>query len=586
MDFVEEIANVWPKGGLFAFSGVDGETCHAEPFVAAGTEDGIGWRFWLEPKLTLLANVGRTRLTHRRSPTDFCLSDCWHCSTLVNECEGCVEGAFVDRASMAVRIAFDELPEGVFPELAGEGAGRQEEDITLFEGEGWWVAVCARPPAPDRKFGIAISFQSEREAIERARGACAAGLDEVMKARLAFYESVPVAPSLSGNNRRAYYKAVSVHKVNIESAQGDIPCRWTTPDRMPHRHMWLWDTAFHSLGLYHVDPELGEEALRALFAKQRDDGKLLLAAQPGPAEKEEQNTQPPIVAWALCRQFERSMHADLLNELYPDVVRYVEWFEANRRNDTGLYGWEIRQDDHAVNGARGGESGMDNSPRFDDLSAITAVDLSSYLAAEYHALEKMARYLDRYAEAGEWHRRRTRIAEEVNELLWDDEDRFYYDLDENGAFVPIKTTAGLMPLLGEIPDRDRAEALRVHLMNPHEFWAPFPAPSVSQDEASFSNDMWRGPTWANVNALLYDGLMAYGFLQEARQLAHRTISEITRHYVMHGCFYEYYDSTGKLPPSELPRKGAPGEKGGVGFGVVADLQWTAAAFVHLAHELG
>ena len=80
-------------------------------------------------------------------------------------------------------------------------------------------------------------------------------------------------------------------------------------------------------------------------------------------------------------------------------------------------------------------------------------------------------------------------SDRVNELLWDDEDRFYYDLDEYGEFVPVKTTAGFMPLLGQIPDRDRAESLRMHLMNPNEFWAPFPVPSVSQDELSFSDDM-------------------------------------------------------------------------------------------------
>jgi len=125
----------------------------------------------------------------------------------------------------------------------------------------------------------------------------------------------------------------------------------------------------------------------------------------------------------------------------------------------------------------------------------------------------------------------------------------------------------------------------MHLMNPNESWAPFPVPSVSQDEASFSDDMWRGPTWANVNLLIYYGLMAYGFFQEARQMARATLTEITRCYLQYGCFYEYYDSMAATPPADLPRKGAPGDKGGVGFGVVADLHWTAATFVHLAHEL-
>jgi neutral trehalase len=96
--------------------------------------------------------------------------------------------------------------------------------------------------------------------------------------------------------------------------------------------------------------------------------------------------------------------------------------------------------------------------------------------------------------------------------------------------------------------------------------------------------MWRGPAWPNVNVLIYYGLMSYGFFQEARELARATIREITRCYMRHGCFYECYDSSAATEPADLPRKGAPGERGGAGFGVVGDLHWTAAAFVHFVHE--
>ena len=268
------------------------------------------------------------------------------------------------------------------------------------------------------------------------------------------------------------------------------------------------------------------------------------------------------------------------------MVRYLEWFERNRKNENGLYGWRVRVDADPIRGARGGESGMDNSPRFDRITRMTAVDLSSYMASEYHCLAKIAHCLGKDGDVAEWRHRRNAIAGRVNELLWDDEDQFYYDLNEFGEFVAVKTTAGLMPLLGEIPDRDRAEALRMHIMNPKEFWSPAPLASVSMDEPDFSRDMWRGPMWPNVNLLLYYGLMAYGFFQEARELGRATLREIVNWYTRTGCFYEYYDSMGTLAPAELPRKGGVGEQGGVGFGVVADLHWTAAVYVHLTHEFG
>ena len=594
---MQELANVWPEGGLFAFSGVDGETCHAEPFVAAGATDGIGWRFWLTPRVEFHACAGAQRLVSRRAPQDHCLSDCWHCTVCLgpdSEDTGLVEGAFVDRASMTVSISLPASAEGVFPDLVAEGGESVEEDIALWTGEGWgvsskpphwWLALCRGAPSSRRRFGLAISYRDGAEAAARARKACAADLKDTMRARMRFYEAATLPESLSDNQRRAFYKAVSVQKVNIESAQLDMPCRWTTPDRMPHRHMWLWDSAFHSLGLQYHSMDLAEDAIRALFAKQRPDGKLSLAAEPGQPPRDDEDTQPPIVAWAVCHQNERVTRPDFISEVYPKLVRYVEWFEKNRKNDNGLYGWRVRQTEDPIRAARGGESGMDNSPRFDNVASMIAVDLSSYMVFEYYSLEKLAKCLEKGDDAAEWRGRRQRIAESVNELLWDHGARFYYDLDEHGAFIQVKTTAGFMPLVGQVAGRDRAEALRQHLMNPQEFWSPFPVASVSQDEPSYSNDLWRGPAWPNVNVLIYYGLMSYGFFQEARELARATIREITRRYMRRGCFYECYDSMAALDPADLPRKGAPGEEGGVGFGVVADLHWTAAAFVHFVHEM-
>jgi len=577
---------------LFAFSGVDGETCHAEPFVAAGTKGGIGWDFWLEPRVVVHANVGVVRLVSGAFPEDFCFSDCWSCTIGINEMMGHVRGALVDRASMVVHIAFDELPEGVFPELTIRNQEPFEKLVDVVCGRGWWFAIHRTPPAFDRRFGIAVSYASEAEAIERARRATEADLDTVMAARLAFYATHKAPSTLAGANCQTYYKAVSVMKVNVESAQLDIPCRWSTPDRMPHRHMWLWDSAFAALGLQYLRHDLAEDTLRALAAKQHDDGRFPLAAPPeapsrrGAADRAltSGESQPPIVAWAVTQIAMHAPNDAFIEEMYPSLVRYLEWFERNRRKDSGLYGWAVRVDNDAIRGARGGESGMDNSPRFDNIDALTAVDLSSYMANEYGCLAAMARRLGREEEAREWQERRERIEEGVNGLLWDDGDQFYYDLAEDGSFIPVKTVAGFMPLFGRIASRDHAEALRIHLTHTGEFWTPLPIPSVSIDEPAFSKDMWRGPTWVNVNLLVYYGLTAYGFVHEARDLARNTMGEIVRHYLSTGCLFEYYDPMSRVAPPELPRKGAPGKEGGTGFGVVEDLGWTAAVYIGLAHE--
>ncbi len=89
----------------------------------------------------------------------------------------------------------------------------------------------------------------------------------------------------------------------------------------------------------------------------------------------------------------------------------------------------------------------------------------------------------------------------------------------------------------------------------------------------------------STNLLIYYGLDNYGFLEEARAVARESISEITRWYMRLGCLYECYDALSQRAPRDLPRKGGVGAEGGLGFGVVEDLHWAAAAFVHFAHAV-
>lgn len=58
----------------------------------------------------------------------------------------------------------------------------------------------------------------------------------------------------------------------VYSPEGRIHHRWTTPDRWPHRQMWLWDSAFHAIDWWHIDLALAQEAILAAFDMQAPDG--------------------------------------------------------------------------------------------------------------------------------------------------------------------------------------------------------------------------------------------------------------------------------------------------------------------------
>ena len=583
---MQEWANVWSLGGIFAFSGVDGETNSDEPFVASGLHDGIGWRFNLDPQVKLQATLGQEVLAPRNRTDDMCFPDCWRCAVAGGGVDGHVYGAYLNRSAMAVVFEFDDLPEEIYPVLASSPAGCVRNGLLVIEGKGWWLAVC--PESPDRvmQVGVAISYGSEAEAVERARAARVVDVPAAIRRRMQYYEQIEPPESVMSDRRRAFFKAAGVQKANVESGQLNIACRWTTSSRMPHGKMWVWNSAFHALGLMHVHPDIAMEAIQALFASQREDGELPSSMRPGPLQEGTVQSQPPILSWAVWHLYDHIRDEGLLAELYYPLVRYVQWFEANRANANGLYGWDIRSQDHPVAGARGAESGMDNSPRFDRVERMTAADLSAYMAAEYGALERIAGALGKMGDRERWCAMRSRIGERINELLWDDEDRFYYDLNERDEFIPVMTPAGLIPMLAKVPNRDQAESLRLHIVDEHKLWSPFPIASVAQDEESYSDDMYRGPAWPNLNLLVYHGLVAYGFYEEAARLAHRTLDEIAVWYRRTGCLYECYDARANVVPTDLPRKGGVGEAGATGFGVIADLHWTAAVYIHFANLVG
>lgn len=290
-------------------------------------------------------------------------------------------------------------------------------------------------------------------------------------------------------------------------------------------------------------------------------------------------TQPPILAWATWKAYETSHNKKFLEEMYPGLCRYVQWDKANRDSDNdGLVEWEM--ENNCVR-CKCGESGMDNSPRFDAGVRMNAIDFNSFLVREGEALARIARETGKDEEAVLWEQWREKLIIKINERLWCPREKTYYDRYVGSDLVRIKTEAMFLPLFAGVPDKVQAKALVERLTDPRQFWTPMPLPSVSVDENTFTDDMWRGPVWVNFNLLIIEGLLRYGFKSEAKEMAERTIKHVDYWYQKTGCIWEFYDPMGKIAPPDLHRKGGVGKKGGFGCGTIADYNWAAAVTAHL-----
>ena len=409
-------------------------------------------------------------------------------------------------------------------------------------------------------------------------------MEQAISARSRWLAEKSCPPHLSPSAQRTLAKVLCVMKTQVCTPEGRIAHRWTTPDRWPHRRMWLWDSVFHAVGWRHLDVALARDMISAVFDAQRADGFIPHMMDPHQVSP---MTQPPVLALGVALVLEKEPCLDWLAEVYPKLCAYLRWDMANRDSDGGgLLEWDIEGDPNC----RSGESGMDNSPRFDSATRLDAVDFNSFLAHECELLAEFARQLDRPADAAEGVGQAARTNALIREKLWSPAHRFFVDDDvERGHPSDILASSGFMPLLSGAATPEQAAALVAHLHNPTTFGTAFPIPSVAACHADrYVKDMWRGPSWINMNWLTARGLDRYGYRAEAEALRARTTAEIERWCESHGSLFEFYDDRGEVPPPLLMRKGKCAPQEHPIHQVFHDYGWTCTLYADLvlgAHAL-
>ena len=553
---VETVPNVYGGGILFAYSGVDGKTSWTEPCVASTTAGELGLKFHLP----------RDPVLRIRLPEPGLASLKWQ---------------LVSNDLLVAKVAWDSLPLVIGFTASNVVVGRLPPSCRVVLEGGDPGAVLMRNSVGDRtQFAFVYEVKGAKAAAAAAAQAMSVSIDTLVESRMDFFAALPKAPETADRLRAmTLAKAFSVLKVNVYAPEPPITVRWTTPDRWPHRDMWLWDSAFHALGLMHMDMRLAKDALTAVYGFQNETG--FIPHRMAPAQPSE-ISQPPVLAWAAWQvhTFDKMRDREFLKRSFDVTQRHVTWFMKSRRLDgepppdkaidhgTPLYAWKS-----------GDESGADNSPRFDSGAQFAAVDLSAYLASECWTLQKMAQQLGFRELAKTWGQRGDTIAEAARKQLWDNERGFFFDRKApDGEWIGVWSHSGFLPLWAGIATPEQAKRLRDHLVS-KKFWTAMPVPSVARDDPAFKNDMWRGPTWANINYLIIRGLQRYGFEKEAADLRDRTLAGIAEWYGKTGAVYEFYDCDGKTPPPELDRKGRPTQE--QGYPVIPDYNWTAAVYADL-----
>jgi hypothetical protein len=371
------------------------------------------------------------------------------------------------------------------------------------------------------------------------------------------------APPVAERFQVQYYYAWSVMRAGLISPRYYMTREGMTPSKIHYVGVWQWDAFFHALAYRHVDTRLAEDQVRLVLDHQREDGMIpdaihdegIITHLSQPVEADV--TKPPLAAWTALKLFATSGHRDFLDEIYEPLVRWNRWwYERNDDDRDGLC-----QYNHPFS------SGLDDSPLWDEGMPVTSPDLNTYLCIQQQALAEIADLIGERDDATLWRQQAHETARRMIERMWDAEAGLFWALrrtpDGQEHPVRVMTPFSLYPLwTGELSSEMAARVL-THLTDPGTFWTRYPLPTVARCDPHYDpNQMWRGPTWVNINYLFCEGLERTGHVELARELRQRTLDLI----MGHDDIYEYYHpETGMRPPKAAPLFG-----------------WTAAVFIDMA----
>jgi putative isomerase len=384
-----------------------------------------------------------------------------------------------------------------------------------------------------------------------------------MQAEIARYST------LIRQNLQADYRGM------LREAGGNMPYPFITPGSQQYADvLWDWDSWLANVALRQILLEVGDEqeqdqarayeqgcVLDFLHWGDMDGWMPIWIERSHPIERPQdlyaQNMHKPVLAQhaAFITQLQGD-DAEWLRDRFYHLLAFLNNYRNHHRHACGIYYW---QNDFAI--------GVDNDPCtfyrpprssgsiYLNCLMFKELEAAAYLADQLH-LDEVAGHLRTDAEA---------VRDAIREHCWDERDGFFYSVDLN--LLPVETTwlhsgqprdwdcliqrigvwSGFLALWAGIATPEQAErVVAEHYRDPRTFNAPYGVRTLSKLEkmytirASGNPSCWLGPVWGVSNYLTFRGLVRYGFVDDARELAERTVRLFGRDMERFGALHEYY----------------------------------------------
>ncbi|MEJ0072621.1 MAG: trehalase family glycosidase [Candidatus Saccharibacteria bacterium] len=257
----------------------------------------------------------------------------------------------------------------------------------------------------------------------------------------------------------------------------------------------------------------------------------------------------------------------------------VVWQGTKKPNERLVYkGLSRYYDINYLHDLAEAESGWDMTPRFNRRALnYLPVDLNALLYKYEMDFARTARMFDDRREAAKWEQAALARKEAMDELMWDRLRGLYYDYNYvKEKRSGVSSLAAYFPMWAGMASEQQAKQL-VRSLRRFENkggLSTTDALPLGQYVPGSMPVQWAFPNgWAPLQFIVVEGLLRYGYHEDARRIAHKWLKGNLDWFNEHHVFLEKYNV---VNPEKPPQKGVYPSQ--TGFG------WTNAVFERFCQQ--
>jgi len=310
-----KLNDIWGYGQLFGFSAFDGPNRYYEDNILMLMENKLEFRFEYRPYYLLMYFPKLTNINFKYVMGDFVVAK-------TGKNQNLFYLTFIDNDTL-VGLS-DSLPcfKGEKPIKKSK-----EREVDVVQIENHSLGIRYKKVNDQYLFVVHNSFTPSEARSGANYFIDHVDINAIIKSKINYYKKMPKC--IDAKYEQLYYKSLSVNKVNTHSAEGKILDFWTTPDRVPHRHMWLWDSVFHSMAMVHYNKKAAKTSLFSMLSQMREDGFLSHMANPTDCSDV---TQPCVMSYGVWYLYQYDKDKNFLKKCVPYLEKYLNYDIENRED--------------------------------------------------------------------------------------------------------------------------------------------------------------------------------------------------------------------------------------------------------------